>query len=247
LTIKKKYPDARVYYLYRDIRSFGKGHEEYYKKACESGLLLLKYKPEAPPVVSRDQKGLVVTVEDVLTNNETIAIPANLVVLNVGMIPRKDASDIQTKLRISKGADGFFQEAHAKLRPIDTPLDGIYLAGTTQGPKDITESTTMGSAAAAKASIPLARGKVEVEPTVASVNEDICKGCARCEEVCEYGAIKVEETGPFDRVPMLVAKVTEAQCKGCGSCSVVCPTGAITMRHFTKEQIKAMVAAATGG
>jgi len=247
LTIKKKYPGTRVYYLYRDIRSFGKGHEEYYRKASESGLLFLKYKPEAPPVVSRDQKGLVVTVEDVLTNNETIAMPADLVVLNVGMIPRKDASDIQSKLRISRGADGFFQEAHAKLRPLDTPLDGIYLAGTTQGPKDITESTTMGSAAAAKAAIPLARGKVEIEPTVASVNEDICKGCGRCEEVCEYGAIKVEETGPFDRVPMLVAKVTEAQCKGCGSCSVVCPTGAITMKHFTKEQIKAMVAAATGG
>jgi len=247
LTIKKKYPDTRVYYLYRDIRSYGKGHDEYYKKASESGLLFLKYKPEAPPVVSRDQKGLVVTVEDILTNNETIAIPADLVVLNVGMIPRKDASDIQTKLRISRGADGFFQEAHAKLRPLDTPLDGIYLAGTTQGPKDITESTTMGSAAAAKAAIPLARGKVEVEPTVASVNEDICKGCGRCEEVCEYGAIKVEEAGPFDKVPMLVAKVTEAQCKGCGSCSVVCPNGAITMRHFTKEQIKAMVMAATGG
>jgi len=247
LTIKKKYPGTRVYYLYRDIRSFGKGHEEYYRKACESSVLFLKYKPEASPVVSSDQKSLVVTVEDVLTNNETIAIPADLVVLNVGMIPRKDASDIQTKLRISRGADGFFQEAHAKLRPLDTPLDGIYLAGTTQGPKDITESTTMGSAAAAKAAIPLARGKVEVEPTVASVNEDICKGCGRCEEVCEYGAIKVEETGPFDRVPMLVAKVTEAQCKGCGSCSVVCPNGAITMKHFTKEQIKAMVAAATGG
>ena len=247
LSIKKKYPDTRIYYLYRDIRSFGKGHEEYYRKTSESGVLFLKYKPEVPPVVSSDQKGLLVTVEDILTNNETIAIPADLVVLNVGMIPRNDASDIQTKLRISRGADGFFQEAHAKLRPLETPLDGIYLAGTTQGPKDITESTIMGSAAAAKAAIPLARGKVEVEPTVASVNEDICKGCGRCEEVCEYGAIKVEETGPFDRVPMLVAKVTEAQCKGCGSCSVVCPNGAITMRHFTKEQIKAMVRAATGG
>jgi len=247
LSIKKKYPDTRVYYLYRDIRSYGKGHDEYYRKAGESGVLFLNYKPEAPPVVSSGQKGLVVTVNDVLTNNETLAIPADLVVLNVGMVPRRDASDIQTKLRISKGADGFFLEAHAKLRPLDTPLDGIYLAGTTQGPKDITESAGMGSAAAAKAAIPLARGKVEVEPTVASVNEDICKGCGRCEEVCEYGAIKVEETGPFDRVPMLVAKVTEAQCKGCGSCSVVCPTGAITMRHFTKEQIKAMVTAATGG
>ena len=246
LTIKKKHPDTRVYYLYRDIRSFGKGHEELYRKASESGVLFLRYRPEAPPAVSKEES-LVVTVQDVLTDNETLAIPVDLVVLNVGIVPRADASEIQNILRISRSADRFFQELHAKLRPLDTAIDGVYLAGTAQGPKDITDSAAQGSAAAAKASIPLARGKVTVEPTIATVNEDLCKGCARCEEVCEYDAIKVEETGPFDRVPMLVAKVTEAKCKGCGSCSVVCPTGAITMRQFTKKQIGSMVAAATGG
>jgi len=121
------------------------------------------------------------------------------------------------------------------------------LAGTAQGPKDITDSAAMGSAAAAKAVIPLARGKVEVEPIVAFVDEELCKGCGRCEEACEYGAIKVEQVQPFVKVPTLVAKVTEAQCKGCGSCAVACPVGAITMRHFTDKQISAMVTAAIGG
>lgn len=247
LTIRKKYPKTRITYLYRDIRSFGRGHEDCYRKASESQILFIKYRPEAPPIVSNSAKGLVVTVQDVLTNNETVAVPADLVVLNVGVVPRAEASDIQSKLRIARGADGFFQEAHAKLRPLDAPLDGIYLAGTAHGPKDITDSAAMGSAAAAKAAIPLARGKVEVEPIFATVDEDICKGCGKCEEVCEYGAIKVEEVRPPVRVPMLVAKVTEVQCKGCGSCAVACPVGAITMKHFTDEQINAMVVAAMGG
>jgi len=247
LTIKRRYPDTRVYYIYRDMRTFGRGHEDYYRKAGESMILFLKYRPEAPPVVSSDPKGLLVTVQDVLTENEVIAIPADLVILNVGMVPRADASNVQSVLRIARGMDGFFQEAHAKLRPLDTPLDGIYLAGTAQGPKDITDSSAMGSAAAAKAVIPLARGKVEVEPTVAVVNEELCKGCGRCEEVCEYGAIKVEEVKPFVRVHTLLAKITEAQCKGCGSCAVACPVGAIIMRHFTDKQITAMMTAAVGG
>ena len=247
LAIRKRYPTTRVYYLYRDIRTFGRGHEDYYRKASESRILFIKYKPEAPPVVSRDPKGLIITVQDVLTDNRILAIPADLVVLNVGMVPRADASDVQTKLKIARSVDGFFQEAHAKLRPLDTPLDGIYLAGTAQGPKDITDSAAMGSAAAARAAIPLSKGKVEVEPIFAVVNEELCKGCGRCEEICEYDAIKVEEVKPFVKVHTLIAKVTEAQCKGCGSCAVACPTGAITMKHFTDKQIDAMVTAAIGG
>jgi len=245
--IRKKYPDARVFYLYRDIRTYGKGYEDYYRKASESQVLFLRYRPEDPPLVSAGGSGLIVTVQDLLTQNETLAIPADLVVLNVGMVPRADASDIQAKLKIARSGDGFFQEAHAKLRPVDTPLDGIYLAGTAQGPKDITESSSMGSAAAAKAAIPLARGKVEVEPIVAVVDEEICKGCGRCEDVCEYSAIKVEEVQPLVKVPMLVARVTDAQCKGCGSCVVACPIGAIVMKHFTSRQIQAMITAAMGG
>jgi len=245
--IRKKYPSARVFYLYRDIRTYGRGYEDYYRKACESHVLFLRYRPEEPPSVSAGPSGLIVTVRDLLTQNETLAIPADLVVLNVGMVPRADASDVQAKLKIARSVDGFFQEAHAKLKPVDTPIDGIYLAGTTQGPKDITESSAMGSAAAAKAAIPLARGKVEVEPIVAVVDEDLCKGCGRCEEVCEYNAIKVEEVQPLVKVPMLVARVTEAQCKGCGSCVVACPIGAIAMKHFTSKQLQAMITAALGG
>jgi len=244
--IKKRYPDAQALYLYQDIRSFGRGHEEYYKKAGESGVFFIRYKSEEPPVVSNSSKGTIVTVQDVLSG-EKLAIPADLVVLNVGIVPRADSHDVQTELKIPRGMDGFFQEAHAKLRPLDTPLDGIYLAGTAQGPKDITDSVAMGSAAAAKAVIPLARGKVEVEPIVAVVGDDLCKGCGRCEEVCEYDAIKVEEAQPFVKVATLIATVTEAQCKGCGSCAVACPTGAITMKHFTNKQIDAMIVAAIGG
>jgi len=247
LTIKKKHPNTRIYYLYQDIRSFGKGHEEYYRKASESGIVFVEYNAEAPPAVSRNQKGLIVTVRDVLTDNEYIAIPTDLVVLNVGMVPRADASSIQTKLRIPRSADGFFQEVHAKLRPLDTAIDGIYLAGTAQGPKDITDSTAMGSASAAKAAIPLARGRVEVEPIVAVVDEELCRGCGRCEEVCPYNAIKLEEIEPFAGAPMNIARANEVVCKGCGACAVNCPTGAITMRHFTDQQIRAMIKAAIGG
>lgn len=246
IEIKERYPDAQVFYLYRDIRSFGRGHEEYYIKAGESRVFFIKYKPEEPPVVSDTSKSTVVTVHDVLTN-ENLAIPTDLVVLNVCMVPSASADSVQSVLKIPRGIEGFFTEAHAKLRPLETSSDGIFLAGTCQGPKDITDSAAMGSAAAAKAAIPLARGKVDVEPTVAFVYEELCKGCGRCEEVCEYGAIKVEEVQPFVKVPTLIAKVTEAKCKGCGSCAVTCPVGAITMKHFTDKQVSAMVTAAIGG
>jgi len=246
IEIKERYPESQVFYLYRDIRSFGRGHEEYYRKAGQLGVVFIRYTPEEPPVVSNSPKGTTVTVYDILSG-EPLTISADLAVLNVGIVPREDSHDVQSKLKIPMGVDGFFQEAHAKLRPLDAPFDGIYLAGTAQGPKDITDSSTMGSAAAAKAAIPLARGKVEVEPIVAVADEELCKGCGRCEEVCEYDAIKVETQQPFVKFPTLIARVTEAQCKGCGSCSVVCPVGAITMKHFTSKQIEAMVTVAIGG
>ncbi len=243
LEIKEKYPATRVYYLYRDIRTFGKGHEDYYRKAGESGVLFMKYRPEAPPVVSGNPDDLVVTVQDVLTNNETLAIPADLVVLNVSMIPQVDAPDVQSMLKIVRGIEGFFTEAHAKLRPLDTPTDGIFLAGTAQGPKDITDSAAMGSAAAAKASIPLAKGKVELEPTVAYVDLSKCDGCAMCVEPCTFKAIEIEEHKENGEIKKR-AVVNEALCKGCGGCAATCPPKAIYVRHFTLDQIGAMINAA---
>jgi len=239
LKIKERNSATRVYYLYRDMRTFGRGHEDYYRKAGESGILFIKYKPEAPPMFSGNPKHSIVTVQDVLTSNEIMTISADLVVLNVGMVPREDASDIQNKLKITRSIDGFFQEAHAKLRPLETPSDGIYLAGTAQGPKDITDSVAMGSAAAAKATIPLARGKVEIEPIIAIVDEDVCSGCGICLVICPYGAIEKDEKG--------VAKVIEVLCKGCGACAASCPEKAITILHFTDQQLIAQAIAALGG
>ncbi len=236
LVIRERYPNTKVFYVYRDMRTFGKGHEEYYRKASESQVFFVKYKLEAPPVISSGSNRLVVTVRDMLTNDGVLAIPADLVVLNVGMVPRADASELQAKLRLSRSADGFFQEAHAKLRPLDTALDGIYLAGTAQGPKDITDSAAMGSAAASRAAIPLARGKVEIEPVIAVVDEDLCSGCGVCVALCPYSAIKKDEQG--------IARVTEVACKGCGTCAASCPARAITVIHFTDEQIRAQTLAA---
>ncbi len=240
LEIKERYPKTRVYYIYRDIRTFGKGHEEYYRKAGESGVIFIKYKPETPPVVSSELGLTMVTVQDMLTNNETFAIPADYVVLNVGMVPRAEAPEVQSMLKIAKGVEGFFTEAHAKLRPLDTPTDGIFLAGTAQGPKDITDSAAMGSAAAAKASVPLAKGKVELEPVVAYVELDKCDGCAMCVEPCTFKAITIEEHKEGDEVKKR-ALVNEALCKGCGACAATCPPKAIYVKHFTLEQIAAMI------
>lgn len=246
LEIKERYPKTRVYYLYRDIRTFGKGHEEYYRKAGESGVIFIKYKPETPPVVSSELGSTMVTVQDTLTNNETLAMPADYVVLNVGMVPRAEAPEVQSMLKIAKGVEGFFTEAHAKLRPLETPTDGIFLAGTVQGPKDITDSAAMGSAAAAKASVPLAKGKVELEPVVAYVELDKCDGCAMCVEPCTFKAITIEEHKEGDAVKKR-ALVNEALCKGCGACAATCPPKAIYVKHFTLEQIAAMINALLAG
>jgi heterodisulfide reductase subunit A len=246
ITIREIYPTTRVYYLERDIRTFGRGHEDYYRKAGMARILFIKYRPEAPPTVSGNPNGLTVTVQDILTNNETLVIPADLVVLNVGMIPRTDASDLQSKLKIARGVDGFFQEAHAKLRPLDTDIDGIYLAGTAQGPKDVTDSVAMGSAAAAKAAIPLAKGKVELEPTVAYVDLPKCGGCAMCIGVCDFKALRIEEHEEEETIKKRPI-VNEALCKGCGVCAATCPARAIYMKHFTSDQISAMIDAALAG
>jgi len=240
LEIKEKYPKTRVYYIYRDIRAFGKGHEDYYRKAGEAGVIFLKYRPEAPPLVSGELGSTIVTVQDMLTTNETFAIPAEYVILNVGMVPRAEALEVQGMLKIAKGVEGFFTEAHAKLRPLDTPTDGIFLAGTAQGPKDITDSAAMGSAAAAKASVPLARGKVELEPVVAYIELDKCDGCAMCVEPCTFKAISIEERKEDGEVKKR-AVVNEALCKGCGACAATCPPKAIYVKHFTLEQIAAMI------
>ncbi len=247
LLIKGLYPETDIYILFRDLQTYGKEYEEWYRMARDMGINFVKYTLEKPPEVIAEHNGkLTVSVYDILLGEE-IKVESDLVILSTPLIQREDAKELSQMLKVPLGSDAFFLEAHAKLRPIDFATDGIYVCGTAHGPKDVGESVSQALGAASRAAIPMAIKRLRTEAITATVNEELCKGCSRCEEVCEYGAIRVEEVRPFVKVPTLVAKVIEAQCKGCGTCAVACPIGAITMRHFADEQISAMIMAAIRG
>ncbi len=230
---KEKHPEADVYIFYMDIRAFGKGYEEFYKTAQEEyGIHFIRGRPSE--VLENEDKNIIVKVEDTLLG-QALEIELDLLVLSVGMEPPRGAEEIQNLLRISRGSDGFYLEAHPKLRAVDTLTEGVYLAGTCQGPKDIPDSVTQGSAAASKAAIPMSKGEVEIEPLTAVVDRGECIGCRICERVCMFNAISI-----VDRK----AHLNEALCTGCGVCAAACPTSAIQIRHFKDTQIFAMIEAA---
>ena len=239
LIIKEKSPETDVCILYRDIQAYGRNYEDYYKKAREAGVIFIMYDKDKPPEVSRSGIRLKVSVVNAFMHQE-VTLGADMVVLSTPLVQHESGRDLARVLRVPLGSDGFFMEAHAKLRPVDFATDGIFVCGTAQSPKNIPESIAQAYGAASKAGILMASGKVRAEAITAMVNEEICRGCGRCEEVCEFNAIGVEDTGGAK----MTAKVMEAICKGCGVCAVACPTGAITMRHFTTKQINAMLEAA---
>jgi len=239
ILIKEKFPETDVIILYGDLRVY-KEYEDLYSKARDLEVKFVKFIEEATPEISEtSDKRLKVSVYDMLAGQE-VEFPCDWVVLSTPMIPSKDAILLARTLKIPLSPDGFLMEAHLKLRPVDTQMDGIFLAGAVSGPKDVPESIISAKAAAARASILIANKRMRTEAITAVVNPDLCRGCGRCEEVCEFNAIQVEEVKPN----VFNAKVNEISCKGCGTCSVACPTGAITMRHFTEKQIQAMVEAA---
>lgn len=237
LLIKEKYPETQVSILYRDIRAFSKGQEELYGKARMAGINFFKYLPEDPPKISKSEEIIQVQVKDPILG-VTVEISTDILVLAEAMIPRKDSAELGSKMGVTRSPDGFFREAHPKLKPLDTSSDGIYLAGAAQFPKDISECIVHAIGAAARAAIPMSKGRMEVEPIVAHVNEDLCIECGTCENICPYNAIKKGEKGK--------AEVTEVLCKGCGACVASCPARAITIFHFTDEQILAQSLAAIG-
>ncbi len=235
--------DVDVYVCYNDMRAFGKGYEEFYDRARRMGIKFVKGLPSEVKASPTDSLCLDVYESN---TNKLIEIQTDIVVLASGLVPSADFAKLQSLLRVSRSPDGFFLEAHPKLRPLETSTRGIFLAGACQGPKDIPDTVAQASGAAMKAAELLAPGEVEIEPLTAVVNENLCSGCRICESVCPYQAVKME-TETLEGGEKNVAKVLEAVCQGCGACSAACPTGAIDMQHFKQEQILAQVKAAVQG
>jgi heterodisulfide reductase subunit A len=231
--LREQLPDARITVFYMDVRAFGKGFEQFYDRVREERVL---YRRGNPSEISRRGDRLVVRAEDTLLG-KPIEVEADLVVLATGLVPRQDANDIATLLKLTRSGDGFFMELHPKLRPVDTTTDGVFLAGCCQGPKDITDTIAQAKAAASSALIPLSLGKVQVESVTCSVDPLLCSGCGLCAEACVYGALNLDQRRG-------VMSANQVLCKGCGACSTACPSGAIVLNHFTPDQILAEVEAA---
>jgi len=236
LYVKEKYPNSNIYVLYRDIR-VGTYEEPYYWKARED-INYIRFNDY--PVLETADSNLSINVKDILTQTD-LTINADKVVLSTPLIPY-DTKALAEQIKCARDQNGFFLEAHVKLRPVDFATDGIYLAGTCHGPKGISDSISQGRGAAAHALIPLISGEVENEPLVSIVDPALCIACQKCEEVCNFGAIGVN----FDN-EILVSESNPLLCKGCGDCSAACPAGAITMSHFSDNQIYPMIREATRG
>ncbi len=230
--VKERVPQANVTVFYMDVRAFGKGFEEFYMRVKEEGVF---YRRANPAEIYRRSQRLVIRAEDTLLG-KTVEVEADLVVLAAGMVPNINTQAVASLLRLGRSSDGFLMEAHPKLRPVETAIDGIYLAGCCQGPKDIPDAVAQAKGAASSAIAPMARGKVEVEPITAVIDEDLCSGCRICEGVCEYGALS------FDQQKEIMT-VNEVLCKGCGACGATCPSGCISLKHYTDQQIMAQIGA----
>jgi heterodisulfide reductase subunit A len=242
--LRQRFPKLNLYELYQDIRTYGRGHEEIYRRAQSAMVRFVRYHGDELPEVLAAQPGdthpVLVRVKDYLTYGEEIEIPVDLVVLAVGMMPRK-IDDLVNMLKVSRGADRFLLEAHPKLRPVEMAVRGIVLAGTAQGPMNIQESLAAASAAAAKVASLLGQGMVELPPFVARVDSAKCNGAGACVEACrEEGAIALQ-TFQENNVDVQRAVVTPANCTGCGACVGVCPNRAIDVQAWTLAQYEAMV------
>jgi heterodisulfide reductase subunit A len=238
--VQRRWPEVAIYDLHKDIRTYGRGHEDLYLEASRNGALFFRFPDEEPPTVTASDGHATVTTKDILTWGEELEIPADLVVLATGMTPR-DISDLIAMRKLPVGADRFLQEVHPKLRPVEMAVNGVLLAGSCQGPMDIGEACTAAQTAAVKAAILLSKPVIELDPFVARVDENLCDGCELCLAECEYqGAltmVDVEQDGQTVRR----ARVNPALCAGCGACAAVCPPRAINVAGWTLDQFDAMV------
>jgi len=232
--------NADVYQMYIDMRCFGEGYEEFYNRLSEEGVNFIRGKVArvTDRALTDEEKGkLVVCVEDTLLGS-MLRVPVDMVILCTALEPRSDAEKVARLFSIGRRADGFFMERHVKLDPIATATDGIFIAGCCESPKDIPDTVSQAKAAASEALILLSRGKVEIEPITAVIDDELCSGCGLCQKMCNYGALTLSE-------PEGVMVVNEVLCKGCGACVAICPSGAISQNYFTYRQLLEQVEALT--
>jgi len=232
LLIKEHVPDAEVAIFYMDMRAFGKGFEELYARARDAGVMFIKSR--VSHIKEGQDKNPVLIGEDVFTG-ELLNHEVDLAILAVGMVPNRTSKDIAEILHIPRNTDGFYLESHPKLKPLDSPGDGVYLAGSGESPKDIKDSVISASGAASRAAIPMNAGKVFIEGITVIVDQEKCIGCGACVRACPYGANSLVNKK---------AAHNEIKCHGCGTCVAECPVGALDQRHFTDQQIMAQIDAA---
>ncbi|MBG0859536.1 MAG: CoB--CoM heterodisulfide reductase iron-sulfur subunit A family protein [Bacteroidales bacterium] len=235
--IKSANPECYISDIYIDMHAFGKGHEDFYRRSSEAKTLFLMYEKGDRPVIHKaspkDDCEMLIEVNEKLSG-ELIEIPADLVILMVGMEARDDSHEIARIVNISQDKDGWFIESHPKLEPVATTTDGIFIAGTCVAPKDIPDTVAQARAAAARILARIAKGKIEVDALYSEVNEEKCSGCRFCNQLCPFSAIEFNEAKGH-------SLIISALCKGCGVCVAACPSSAIKGRHFTDQQVLAQV------
>jgi heterodisulfide reductase subunit A len=230
---KQKYEGIKNFHITRGVRTFGK-HEEIYNKSSESGDVYFQFM-YTPPELAQEGDKVIISVEDLLTAEQDIEIPVDMVVLVTGMVPSEN-SKLNDIFKVPIGRDNFYNEIHPKLRPVETVIDGVHIAGTCQSPKTVPESMNSCMSAAIKASSLVSKGYIELEPTLAKIEKSTCTGTGECITMCPYEAISL-----IDVDGKKVAEVTKANCKGCGMCLPVCPTNSIQLVGYTDVEIEGMI------
>ncbi len=241
--IRESFPETSIYEMYRDIRTYGRGQEELYDKASANKVVFMRYEADAMPEVNISTNSdypFQVKIKDSLTFNEEMEVPADLIVLATGIEP-DDVSELASMIKLPIGTDNFLLEVHPKLRPVEFPITGVFLAGTCQAPMDTGEACNAAGAAAVKASALLRKGYIELDPFVAEVDLDKCQGNGACVDACiKEGALTLVDMN-VDGKTVKRAQVTAAMCLGCGACAAVCPEKAIDINGWALEQYEDMV------
>ncbi|MHA1293930.1 MAG: 4Fe-4S binding protein [Promethearchaeota archaeon] len=232
--LKQEYPEMEITIFYIDIRTWDKGNEEYYRKIRNQNIMFIKGKPGD---IKLNQDGSMRLFFDISLEDNITSLDFDLIVLSTGIVPSKFSKDIIDLIGLNKGPNGFLSEVHGCLKPVETKNNGIFICGCASGPKNIPYSVSSALGAASKVASLLSNDFLSQELIIVEVDENLCMGCHRCEKVCDFEAITVNENG--------IAKVDELKCKGCGVCVTSCPARAIDLKYYRdiqfEEEIKGIV------